>query len=86
MGLLLGNTHEVAEGDFVTNIWRAVPQIRNDRRKARPPPPALCALRARAAHACRRAAILLSLGPAATISERAAFSMRIRGARIAGPR
>jgi hypothetical protein len=33
MGLLLGDVHQDADGNRVTNIWRAIPQIRNDRCK-----------------------------------------------------
>jgi hypothetical protein len=35
MGLLLGDTVPDGNGGRVTNIWRAIPQIRNDRRKVR---------------------------------------------------
>jgi proteasome lid subunit RPN8/RPN11 len=35
MGLLLGDVVETASGAKETLVWRAVPQIRNDRRKAR---------------------------------------------------
>lgn len=35
MGLLLGDIQDNGNGSNVTNIWRALPQIRNDRRKVR---------------------------------------------------
>lgn len=35
MGLLLGDTVTDESGEIVTYIWKVVPQIRKDRRKAR---------------------------------------------------
>ena len=35
MGLLLGDTVQTDVGETITHIWRAIPQVRNDRRKVR---------------------------------------------------
>lgn len=40
MGLLLGDTVQTEAGETITHIWRAVPQVRNDRRKVRNHAPA----------------------------------------------